>query len=195
MRSVSSTRPRRPYLVRDLRSPRAWNRSQRLVPSSLIDRLAFEDPEASRCEAHHPHDCNDRDKITGAARTGGTVYRTVERDAITTPSCCGLRAPDEETIGGCPISESAGSVRPETEPTGSRAEQRLLRAARLSGRRRKPPCATWCGHALPAACVSPRRVKTAQAYCTEEERHDFAHNVAMLLCALGCDALFEWGYV
>lgn len=72
-----------------------------------------------------------------------------------------------------------------------RKEQADLRVHLLRGRL-IAPC-SLCGNELPsrllvAAHIKPRR------YCSEEERRDF-RSVAMLACGLGCDALFEWGYV
>ncbi|WP_252975579.1 hypothetical protein [Janibacter melonis] len=99
---------------------------------------------------------------------------------------------EEETIAGRPISEFLDP----SDPTDSvrwgkyRAEQRILRSLLLAESRsalrfmREPPPSA----VLVAAHIKPRRD------CTEAERKDFA-NVAMLLCALGCDALFEWGYI
>lgn len=50
-----------------------------------------------------------------------------------------------------------------------------------------------CGEALPAAFLVGAHIKK-RAHCTEEERKDF-DNVGMLACVLGCDSLFERGYV
>lgn len=71
-----------------------------------------------------------------------------------------------------------------------RAEQRFLRQALLERYGNK--CAL-CGRSLPedlliAAHIKPRFLST------EEERLDFA-GAAMLACSLGCDALFEHGYI
>jgi hypothetical protein len=50
-----------------------------------------------------------------------------------------------------------------------------------------------CGHEFPPPFLVGAHIKK-RAYCTEEERKDF-DNVGMLACVLGCDSLFERGYV
>jgi len=72
-----------------------------------------------------------------------------------------------------------------------RLEQNALRDHLLAGRA-YAPCAL-CGKTLPrdvllAAHILPRRLLDSS------ERSDFA-NTAMLACALGCDVLFERGYI
>lgn len=78
-----------------------------------------------------------------------------------------------------------------TAVTAVRREQRHLREHLLAGRE-EAPCAL-CGRTLPenmlvAAHIAPRHS------LNEAERLDFT-SAAMLACALGCDALFERGYV
>ncbi len=72
-----------------------------------------------------------------------------------------------------------------------RREQRQLRAW-LAGGRKSAPCAL-CGHPYPVEFLVAAHVKK-RAQCTDDERRDL-HNVAMLACALGCDALFEAGWI
>lgn len=72
-----------------------------------------------------------------------------------------------------------------------RTEQADLRR-RLLGKRETAPCSI-CGESYPrrlliAGHIKPRRI------CTDEERWDF-DSAAMLVCSLGCDPLFEWGYI
>jgi hypothetical protein len=72
-----------------------------------------------------------------------------------------------------------------------RGEQAILRAL-LLGRRRIVLC-SLCGRSVPdfllvAAHIKPRR------RCTMREKRDL-RNVAMLVCLLGCDALFERGLI
>ncbi|WP_336158757.1 hypothetical protein [Amycolatopsis sp. VC5-11] len=50
-----------------------------------------------------------------------------------------------------------------------------------------------CGKHIPAAFLVGAHIKK-RAHCTEEERKDF-DNVGMLACVLGCDSLFERGYI
>jgi hypothetical protein len=72
-----------------------------------------------------------------------------------------------------------------------RTEQRFLRTQLFRGKK-KVKCAL-CGCALPtdllvAAHIKPRSV------CTDAERRDAAH-VVFGVCLLGCDALYERGYI
>jgi hypothetical protein len=50
-----------------------------------------------------------------------------------------------------------------------------------------------CGRDFPPALLVGAHIKK-RAHCTEAERKDF-DNVGMLACVLGCDSLFERGYV
>lgn len=72
-----------------------------------------------------------------------------------------------------------------------RKEQDQLRRALLSGRD-TAPCAI-CGRLFHKRMLIAGHIKP-RSKCSEEERRQF-RKVAMLICALGCDALFEWGYI
>ena len=72
-----------------------------------------------------------------------------------------------------------------------RAEQRRLRRHLIAGRS-TVDCAL-CGRTLPANLLIAAHIKP-RSQCSEAERRDF-DAVAMLVCNLGCDALFEWGYI
>ncbi|MER5381777.1 hypothetical protein ABT040_16060 [Streptomyces sp. NPDC002688] len=50
-----------------------------------------------------------------------------------------------------------------------------------------------CGRNLPAAFLIAAHIKK-RALCSDEEKRDLA-NIAMLACTLGCDAVYEHGYV
>lgn len=71
-----------------------------------------------------------------------------------------------------------------------RLEQSALRRKLLRGRA-LADC-SLCGNTLPARLLIAGHIKP-RSKCTEEERRDYRS--AMLICNLGCDALFEWGYV
>ena len=73
--------------------------------------------------------------------------------------------------------------------TQRRMEQALLRAQLLDGRQ-IAQCSI-CGRSLPAFLIVAAHIKP-RARCSAREKRD-ASNVAMLLCSLGCDALFEHG--
>lgn len=72
-----------------------------------------------------------------------------------------------------------------------RREQSYLRSKLLNGRT-EAPCGlcnrTFPAQLLVAAHIYPRR------FLTDAERRDVA-SAAFLACALGCDALFEWGHI
>ena len=72
-----------------------------------------------------------------------------------------------------------------------RAEQRDLRRHLVSGRT-TADCAL-CGKVLPVNLLVAAHIKP-RSQCNEAERRDF-QAVAMLVCNLGCDPLFEWGYI
>ncbi|MEA5454037.1 HNH endonuclease signature motif containing protein [Sinomonas sp. JGH33] len=71
-----------------------------------------------------------------------------------------------------------------------RAEQGYLRQALLASFGNQ--CAI-CGRVLPENLLIAAHIKP-RSECSEEERLDF-RAAAMLACSLGCDALFEFGYV
>lgn len=80
----------------------------------------------------------------------------------------------------------------DTEGFGKvRAEQRDLRRHLIAGRT-SGEC-SLCGRELPINLLIAAHIKP-RAPCSEAERRNF-ESVAMLVCNLGCDALFEWGYV
>lgn len=72
-----------------------------------------------------------------------------------------------------------------------RREQVQLRAL-LLGARKSAPCAL-CGHPYPKEFLIAAHVKK-RSVCTDVERADL-HNVAMLACLFGCDALYEAGWI
>jgi hypothetical protein len=75
--------------------------------------------------------------------------------------------------------------------TPVREEQCALRR-RLLGDALDAACAL-CGRVLPRQLLVAGHIKP-RALCSEEERSDLA-NAAMLVCLMGCDALFEHGYI
>ncbi len=72
-----------------------------------------------------------------------------------------------------------------------RKEQGLLRRLLLEDEA-QGDCAI-CGHAYPAGLLVAAHIKR-RSICSDAQRNDL-ENVAMLACALGCDSLYETGYV
>jgi hypothetical protein len=75
--------------------------------------------------------------------------------------------------------------------TKRRLEQGFLRQALLHGAT-TGKCAL-CGRTLPAELLVAAHLKQRSA-CTQQERADW-HHIALLMCKLGCDDLYEHGYV
>lgn len=96
-----------------------------------------------------------------------------------------------ESLLGRPATSWVGEETDEEALSTVRREQAHLRRHLLQGRT-MAPCSI-CGEVLPARLLIAGHIKPRNL-CTEEERADFAA-AAMLICALGCDALFEWGYI
>lgn len=97
----------------------------------------------------------------------------------------------EESFFGLPAASWGGDSTDAETVVRVRMEQRQLRDY-LLGKRRLAPC-DICGRTLPkqllvAAHIVPRSMTS------EEDRKEFS-SIAMLACALGCDVLFEWGYI
>ena len=77
-----------------------------------------------------------------------------------------------------------------TALTSVRREQRTLRA-NLLGSAGTAVCSI-CGCSVPVDCLRTAHIKR-RSECSEQERRD--KNNIMLACTLGCDHLFELGYV
>lgn len=99
-----------------------------------------------------------------------------------------------------PADQAAGSDYSQTESFKEtdaqtiatiRREQTELRRHLLNGRTVES-CAI-CAEVLPTGLLVAGHIKPRNM-CTEEERMDFTA-IAMLVCSLGCDALFEHGYI
>lgn len=72
-----------------------------------------------------------------------------------------------------------------------RAEQTDLRNYLLQGR--AVARCSICAAEVPSRLLVAGHIKPRSA-CSEAERRDYPA-AAMLICSLGCDALFEWGYI
>lgn len=76
-------------------------------------------------------------------------------------------------------------------PAPARGEQASLRRF-IFGRALESECAV-CGRLLPVGFLRAAHIKRRSA-CSDDERRDF-RAVAMPACVLGCDALFELGWI
>lgn len=105
----------------------------------------------------------------------------------------GVTAPQSSatSLRGLPGSVWGADEPDEKTLTSIRLEQSHLRKHLLRGRL-TAPCAI-CGEHYPARLLIAGHIKP-RPQCNDEERMDYESN-AMLTCALGCDALYEWGYV
>ena len=72
-----------------------------------------------------------------------------------------------------------------------RVEQVLLRSFLLRGQR--VGTCVLCGEALPENMIVAAHLKK-RASCSDKEKMDFT-NIASLMCKLGCDDMYEKGYV
>lgn len=100
----------------------------------------------------------------------------------------------ETTVGSAAIVEDfqilvAGDTDTQIVSMGRR-EQGLLRRKLFHGKTTSE-CAL-CGHSYPVRLLHTAHIKKRNS-CSREEKLDF--NVVMAACVLGCDALFENGYI
>lgn len=99
----------------------------------------------------------------------------------------------EDVYGGLygrPLTEWLGNKTDGLSISTIRNEQSALRRHLLKGRL-IAPC-SLCQAEFPARLLVAGHIKP-RAFCSEEERKNY--RAAMLICSLGCDALFEWGYI
>ncbi len=88
------------------------------------------------------------------------------------------------------VARFEGSLDEEHSVLG-RAEQGFLRAWLFQGKSRAR--CSLCGHEFPVELMFAAHIKP-RAECSLEERRDACH-IAFAVCVLGCDALYEKGFV
>lgn len=97
----------------------------------------------------------------------------------------------DQSLMGRPAESWGGSETDVLSLRTIRAEQAELRRHLLNGSLASK--CSICGEFVPATLLIAAHIKP-RSKCSEEERKNYS-TAAMLVCNLGCDALFEWGYV
>lgn len=136
-------------------------------------------------------------------RDSGQTIRVVRDSAIRRLLEEGKSASFDPYIDGTPVEWTGAPSEKEFRKAASiegpldqrysakgRVEQAYLRRLLLN-KRRQAPC-SLCGRELPEGLLIAAHIK-ARRECTRAERLN--PRVAFLLCLLGCDALYERGYV
>jgi hypothetical protein len=125
------------------------------------------------------------DAMHYSANIGGLPVPVVQGAPVL--ATVGTPAPDESEDPGFLV---LGGDLDATVLTSVRREQRKLRA-KLLGHATTGTCAL-CGRVVPTDCLRTAHVKR-RSFCNEQERLDLAN--IMIACTLGCDHLFELGYI
>lgn len=123
-----------------------------------------------------------RSSFVGAVLATLPGARTTSRPPVVT-----LREPTDEEVADDPHFGELDTL----VEVKVRAEQAKLRR-RLADGRAVAECAV-CGDPYPVEFLVAAHIKK-RAVCTDAERRDL-RNIAMLACSLGCDALYESGWV
>ncbi|MEJ2855388.1 MULTISPECIES: HNH endonuclease [unclassified Saccharothrix] len=138
------------------------------------------------------------DKLFARGRVLASVeelrYRSAFVAAVlaTLPRAVVTKKPAAVSLGYAPVApDPQFGVLDRTAVAKYRVEQGALRHV-LIGDAAVGTCAL-CGRELPVDLLVAAHIKK-RAECSDEERNDL-RNVAMLACSLGCDRLFELGYV
>lgn len=130
--------------------------------------------------------------VTGTPQRKKYLSPLAEEEGINLLALLGvdLPPPTDEGLFGRPLDDWTGGETDGITVATIRKEQTNLRRSHLRGRL-TAPCSI-CQSDLPVRLLIAGHIKP-RSHCTETERKN--HNAAMLICNLGCDALFEWGYI
>ncbi|WP_375296021.1 HNH endonuclease [Saccharothrix sp.] len=138
------------------------------------------------------------DKLYARGRVAASVKELKYRSAFvaavlaTLPRAVVTTKPAAVSLGYAPVApDRQFGVLDRTALAKYRVEQGALRHV-LIGDAAVGTCAL-CGRELPVNLLVAAHIKQ-RAECSDDERNDL-RNVAMLACSLGCDRLFELGYV
>lgn len=133
-----------------------------------------------------------RGRVVADVKTLGYRSAFVAAVLATLPRAMVTRAPASVSLGYAPtVPDREFGELDRTALARYRVEQDALRHV-LIGDDPTGRCAL-CGRVLPVGLLVAAHVKP-RAECSDDERRDL-RNVAMLACHLGCDRLYELGYV
>lgn len=151
----------------------------------LLDRFGIPDPESRRLRTRLVRELAERGLVRRDNVRGRNVVLLGVDDHGTGPEGDGPDTGYDAYADAAAADLDAGTA------ATRRVEQSFLRRVLLGGRP-GAPCA-FCSLLLPADLLVAAHVKR-RADLTREERLDF-RACAVLACALGCDALYEAGYI
>lgn len=124
----------------------------------------------------------------------GYLFRLAANSAAKLLRVAGVEVISEDSAEGgenrVPLDGFMGSASDRLAVVVVRAEQSFLRKRQLH---RWGPRCSLCAQSFPEELLVAAHIKPRWA-CSEDERRD-TRNVSMLACLMGCDALFERGYI
>ncbi|WP_188309115.1 hypothetical protein [Streptomyces sp. CBMA123] len=124
---------------------------------------------------------------TSSTRTTATPSRPISPSKPPLPS---HPPPDPQADANAATATAYDGELERTATSARRGEQAALKRHLLPGPTEE--CAL-CGRTLPAGFLIAAHI-TKRAICTDDEKRDFA-TIAMVACSLGCDSLYERGYI
>lgn len=156
----------------------------------LLDRFDIPDPQSRRVRTAAVHELTDAGLVRRHGVRGPRVEVLAALGDGDAAAAGGGSAPEPAVT----YEEFAAAVERDTDAAAEgrrRVEQAFLRRFLLAGRV-VAPCA-FCGQSLPAGLLIAAHVKR-RAELAHKQRLAF-DQVAVLACTLGCDSLYEQGYV
>lgn len=145
----------------------------------LLDRFGIPDPQSRRVRTRAVRELADRGLVRRLTVRGPGVEVLVQA------------RPDDEALSYEDYADAADDDLDTPAVASRRKEQAFLRRVLLRGRE-EGEC-VFCGRVLPAELLAAAHLKR-RAELSREERLRF-RQVAALACTLGCDALYELGYL
>lgn len=169
---------------------RLWGRNQDGLTWELMFALTnLRDISIPIEEVRSALDWSDNAFVQGFTVYGGDkadrLAELVNLDALTIPTTQSGQAPETTRSNTVPGGPTDGTRTSSWRREHTAFKQRLVELSDGS-------CAL-CGNHLPPAFLVGAHIKK-RAMCSEDERKDF-DAVGMLACVLGCDSLFEHGFI